>query len=140
MDCGYLCQCGIGDIMPKNIDSVIIKEPIKKKILTLEFEEGDNVLACIKEGLAQNGVKECDVVQVDGVLTRAVVNTFEGSKFKKIEFSNQRILRASGHFKIGGGDLWGNMNIFTEGRKPISGTVVSAIASQGFLIKFSFLP
>lgn len=126
--------------MPRGIDSIVIKEPIKKQFLTLEFDEGDDVISCIKQGMAQNGVRECDVVDVDGTLTTATVNNMEGNKFKKIDFSNTKILRASGHFKIGGGDLWGALHVFTEGRKPISGTLVRATASAGFTLKLSFLP
>ncbi|MDD2531784.1 MAG: hypothetical protein PHY04_01745 [Candidatus ainarchaeum sp.] len=126
--------------MPKNIDSVLIKEPIKKKLLTLEFDEGDDLMSCIKDGLSQNEVREADVVDVDGVLSTATVNAMEGSKFKKIDFSNTKILRASGHFKLGGGDLWGALHVFTQGRKPISGTLVRGKASQGFKLKLSFLP
>jgi hypothetical protein len=126
--------------VPKNIDSIVIKEPLRKKFLTLEFEEGDDVLLCIKQGMEQNGVKECDVADVDGTLTTATVNMMEGPKFKKVDFSNTRIMRASGHFKFGGGDLWGALHVFTEGRKPISGTVIAAKASQGFKLKLTFLP
>lgn len=126
--------------MPKGIDAIVLKEPIKKKFLTLQFEEGDDVLSCIKQGMEENRVRECDVTDVEGVLTTATVNAMEGQKFKKIDFSNTKILRASGHFKIGGGDLWGALHIFTEGRKPISGTVVRAKAGHGFTLKLSFLP
>ena len=126
--------------MPKNIDSVLIKEPLRKKTLTLEFDEGDDIMSCIKLGLEQNGIKEADVADVDGALTTASVNAMEGSKFKKIDFANTKIMRASGHFKLGGGDLWGSLHVFTEGRKPISGTLVRAKASQGFKLILSFLP
>ncbi|MFA6268337.1 MAG: DUF296 domain-containing protein [archaeon] len=126
--------------MPKYIDSMVIKEPIKKKNLTLEFDEGDNVISGIKQGLAMNNIREAEVVDVEGNLTTATVNAMEGSKFKKIDFSNMKILRASGNFKIGGDDLWGSLHVFTEGRKPISGTVVKATAAQGFKLIFSFLP
>ncbi|MCX6804060.1 MAG: hypothetical protein NTY48_05855 [Candidatus Diapherotrites archaeon] len=126
--------------MPKYIDSMIIKEPLKKKYLTLEFDEGDDILSCVKQGMEQNSIRECDVVDVEGVLTTATVNAMEGQKFKKIDFSNLKILRSSGHFKVTGGDLWGTLHVFTEGRKPISGTVVVAKASQGFKMRLSFLP
>ena len=126
--------------MPKNIDSVIIKEPIRKQSLLLEFDEGDNVISCIKMGMEMNKVRECDVIDVDGTLTTASVNAMEGNKFKRIDFANTKIMRASGHFKIGGGDLWGQLHVFTEGRKPISGTLIKATAGQGFKLKLSFLP
>ena len=126
--------------MPKNIDSVLIKEPLRKKTLTLEFDEGDDIMSCIKMGLEQNEIKEAEVTDVDGALTSAAVNTMEGSKFKKIDFVNTKIMRASGHFKLGGGDLWGSLHVFTEGRKPISGTLVRGKASQGFRLTMSFLP
>ena len=126
--------------MPKHVDSVVIREPIKKQVLTLEFDEGDNVLAGIKQALIDNRIRETDVVDVSGFLGTFSINTFEGNKFKRIDLSNQEILRASGHFKMGGEDLWGSFNIFTSGRKPFSGTVISAKASQGFTLKLSFLP
>ncbi len=126
--------------MPKQIDSIVLKEPVRKKYLTLSFDEGDDVLSCVKQGMEQNGVKECDVAEVDGTLTSATVNAMEGSRFKRIDFSNTKILRSSGHFKLTAGDLWGSLHVFTEGRKPISGTVVSAKAGQGFSIKLSFVP
>ena len=126
--------------MPKNIDSIVLKEPIKKQMLTLSFDEGDNLLSCIKQGMEMNNVRECDVVDVDGGLTTASVQAMEGHRFKKIDFSNTKIMRASGHFKITAGDLWGSLHVFTEGRKPISGTLLSAKASQGFTLKLSFLP
>jgi predicted DNA-binding protein with PD1-like motif len=126
--------------MPKYIDSMVIKEPIKKQTVVLQFDEGDNVISCIKQGMEMNNISECDVVDVEGVLTSATVNAMEGNKFKKIDFANTRIMRSSGHFKLGGGDLWGSLHVFTEGRKPISGTVVRAIASQGFTLKLSYLP
>jgi len=126
--------------MPKNIDSIVIKEPLKKQFLTLEFEEGDSVLSCIKQGLLQNNIREADVVDVDGCLATASVNAMEGHKYKKFDFANTKIMRASGHFKIGGGDMWGSLNVFTEGRKPISGTLLKATASTGFKLKLSFVP
>jgi len=126
--------------MPKSIDSIVIKEPIKKQFLTLQFDEGDNIISCVKQGMEMNNISECDVVDVEGVISTATVNAMEGSKFKKIDFSNTRIMRASGHFKLGGGDLWGSLHVFTEGRKPISGTVVKATAGQGFTLKLTFLP
>lgn len=126
--------------MPKNIDSVLIKEPLKKKTLTLEFDEGDDIMSCIKMGLEQNDIKEADVMNSEGALTTATVNAMEGNKFKKIDFANMKIMRVSGHFKLGGGDLWGNLHVFTEGRKPISGTLVKGKASQGFKLMLSFLP
>ncbi len=126
--------------MPKSIDSIVIREPIKKQFLTLQFDEGDNIISCIKQGMEMNNISECDVVDVEGVISTATVNAMEGNKFKKIDFSNTRIMRASGHFKLGGGDLWGSLHVFTEGRKPISGTVVKATAGQGFTLKLTFLP
>ncbi len=126
--------------MPKQIDSLVIKEPIKKQILTLQFDEGDDLMSNIKLALEQNRIKDCDVVDVEGTLTTASVNAMEGHKFKRIDFSNTKVLRASGHFKMGGGDMWGSLHIFTEGRKPISGTLIKGTASQGFTLKVSFLP
>jgi len=126
--------------MPAKMDSMLIKEKIPRKILTLELDEGDDVMTCIKLGMEQNKIREAKIEDVSGLLALATVNCMEGSKYKRIDIVNTEILRASGNFKFGGDDLWGSLNIFTSGRKPISGTLLKGKAKQGFTMKLVFVP
>jgi len=126
--------------MPAKLDSMLIKEKIPRKNLILELDEGDDVMTCIKMGMAQNKVREAKVEDVSGNLANAAINCMEGQKYKRIEIKETEILRASGIFKFGGDDLWGNLHVFTAGRKPVSGTLHKGIAKQGFKIILSFVP
>jgi len=126
--------------MPQHLDSIVMKEKLQRKILTLVFDKGDDVVAGIKKAMQDREIQECRVEEVSGNLAEGVINTFEGSSYKKIDIKDKEVLRASGTFKFGGGDLWGNLHVFTSGRKPISGTVTRAKAADGFELKLSFMP
>jgi hypothetical protein len=131
----------IGNLTGGNkMDSMLIKEKIPRKTLKLVLSEGDDVLKCIKQGMSENGVRECRVEDVSGKLSQGVVNCMEGSSYKRIEFTDKGIMRASGVFKITADDLWGNLHVFTEGRKPYSGTLHSGKAAEGFELVLSFVP
>jgi predicted DNA-binding protein with PD1-like motif len=130
---------GFGDKMP-HFDSVVVKEKMEKKVLRLILEDGDDVVASIKQAMQDNNIRECKVEDVSGKLKQATVNCMEGSSYKRIDVKDKAIMRASGTFKFGGGDLWGTLHIFTEGRKPVSGTMLAGKAAEGFELKLSFLP
>ncbi len=130
----------IGDIMPTKMDSMLIKEKIPRKTLTLILDEGDDVMTCIKLGMQQNKVREAKLEDVSGFLATGTINCMDGHKYKRIEVNNIELLRASGNFKFGGEDMWGNLNVFTSGRKPVSGTLYKGSAKQGLTIKLTFVP
>ena len=88
--------------------------------------------------MQQNNIHEAKQ-RILGFLLRR--NKLQGrSQIQKNEVENIELLRASGNFKFGGEDLWGNLNIFTAGRKPISGTLHKGIAKDGLTIKLKFVP
>jgi len=125
--------------MPR-IESILVKQKIPRKTLTLEFEDGDDIVQGIKQAMTKHHIVEVKVDDVNGRLKEGAVNCMEGPKYKKVEIKDKGILRASGTFKFGGGDLWGTLHVFTDGRKPISGTLVSGKAADGFQLKLSFVP
>ena len=106
--------------------------------MTLILCEGENLIECIKQGMIENKITKCDVIEVSGKIS-GLINYMDGHKYKSSELKEQEILKASGHFKYGYGELWGKLNIFTSGRKPLSGTLVKGTALDGFEIKLSFI-
>jgi len=126
--------------MAAPMSSRIVTEKLSRKILTLVFDAGDDVVGGIKKTMQENDIRECRVDDVSGVLSEAIINTFEGNSYKKLDLKNKGVMRASGTFKFSGGDLWGTLHVFTEGRKPISGSVSTAKAADGFTLKLSFMP
>ena len=120
------------------LSSTIIKEKIPIKNLKLVLENGDVLMDCIKQGMIENNVTKCDVASVCGKIN-GLVNCMQGHKFKSIQIKEQEILKASGHFKYGYGELYGKLNVFTSGRKPISGILVRGTALDGFEINLTFI-
>ncbi|MEK6958894.1 MAG: DUF296 domain-containing protein [archaeon] len=124
----------------RQLDSMVIKGKLERKTMRLVFSQGDDVLANIRQAMVDNKIKEARVEDVSGKLAQGVINTFEGNAYKRIDLKDKEIIRASGTFKFGGGDMWGALHVFSEGRKPISGSVSKAIAAEGFELKLSFVP
>jgi len=125
--------------MPTQFNSMLIKEKIPIKNLILELDENDDILSSIAQGLRENKIKEAKLVDINGFVIKGIVNCMEGAKYKRIDIKDIEIMRASGNFKMGGEDMWGNLNVFTAGRKPISGTLLKGSAKQGLKITLNFI-
>ncbi len=119
-------------------ESVIIREPIKKNFLTLVFDEGDDIYSCIKEGMIQNNVKKCSVVDCSGFLKNGTINCFDRNNYKKIDFLDKEISKASGEFKLFPKEFSGLLKILTREKKPLSGTLSKGTASQNLELKFIY--
>jgi len=108
-----------------------------KKILRLFLEEDDNLLKSIEEGMKKHGVKEANIEDINGNVKDATITNMEKGKYNEFEIRETELIRASGLFKFGGDDLWGSLNVFTGGRKPISGKLTKGTAMDGLEIKLS---
>jgi predicted DNA-binding protein with PD1-like motif len=122
-----------------HFDAVLFNKKAEKKILRLMLEEGDDILASVKNGMQQHKITECKVEDAGGKVKHAIINFMEGNKYKKMDLREIEILRASGNFKLNYGDLWGTMHISTSGKKPLTGTLVNGRAADGFELKLSFI-
>jgi len=109
----------------------------RKKILRLFLEEDDNLLKSIEEGMKKHCVKEANIEDINGNVKDATITNMEKGKYNEFEIRETELIRASGLFKFGGEDLWGSLNVFTGGRKPISGKLTKGTAMDGLEIKLS---
>jgi len=125
--------------MPPFIDSTLFEKKAEKKTLALVLSEDENVLSCIRQAMKDHSIRECSVADINGKIKLGLINFFERSQFKTMQLENQAMLRASGHFKLSGGDLWGSMNVSTAGKKVTTGTFVRGTAAEGLEIKLSFV-
>ena len=108
-----------------------------KKILKLVLEEGDPIIKSIEQGMKENKVREANVEDICGSLKEGTVTNMEKGKYNEFEIRETEIIRASGIFKFGGEDLWGSLNVFIGGRRPISGKLTKGTAMEGLEIKLS---
>ncbi|MDD3160100.1 MAG: DUF296 domain-containing protein [Candidatus ainarchaeum sp.] len=98
----------------------------ERKILKLVLDDGEDIRKCIEQGMKDNNLKDANVVEIVGNLKNATIDSKEG----RLEFENIEFVNAKGKFKIGGGDLWGAIEVFTSQKKPIAGKLLKATASQ----------
>ncbi|MBT4870908.1 MAG: DUF296 domain-containing protein [Candidatus Diapherotrites archaeon] len=110
---------------------------VEKKILKLVLEEGDSIIKSIEEGMKENKIMEATVEDINGSVEEATITNMEKGKYNEFEIRETELIRASGLFKFGGDDLWGSLNVFTGGRKPISGKLTKGTAMDGLEIKLS---
>ena len=106
----------------------------KKSKLTLILDENDSVLDCIKEGMLKNNVKEAEVVKINGKIIEGRILGQEGN----VIVQDAELINAKGKLKFGGDELWGKLNVFTEGKKPISGELLNGKAQEGLKIELEF--
>ena len=120
-------------------DNILDKENVQKKsnkkILKLVLEEGDSIIKSIEQGMRENDIKEANVDDINGAAKEATITNMEKGKYNEFEVRETELIRASGIFKFGGDDLWGSLNVFTGGRKPISGKLTKGTAMDGLEIK-----
>jgi len=121
------------------IDTIIFNKKGKRKTLTLILDENDDVLASIKQGLKQHGLKEARVDDMQGTVKEGVVSYMEGSQYKAKNLQNQKIIKASGNYKLSFDELFGSMHVTTAGKNPLTATFVKGKAAQDLQIKLSFI-
>lgn len=124
--------------MPQ-IDAVIFKQKGKRKTLTLILDLNDDILASIKQGMEQHGLKEARVDDMQGTIKEGVVSFMHGSQYKAKNLQQQPIIMASGNYKLSFGELFGSMHVTTAGKNPLTATFVKGRAAQDLRIKLSFI-
>lgn len=112
------------------------KVPVKseKKVLKLILEEDDSIIRSIEEGMKAHNIREANIEDVNGSIKEGTITNMEKGKYNEFEIRETQLLRASGIFKFGGDDLWGSLNVFTGGKRPISGKLTKGIAMDGLEI------
>ena len=121
------------------VDAFLFNKKGIKKNLVLILDEDDGVIECIKQGMQEHKLDLIKVESIEGSIKEAVINYFEGGHFKSAVIKNKPLLKCSGNFKLNYGELFGQMEIVTDERPPIHGTLVRAKANQDLKITLSFI-
>lgn len=110
-----------------------------EKDLHLEFEEGDDVLAGIRQAIREHGIRECSAVKADGQLKEATIQYFNKSRFTSTELTNGRIISCSGRFMNLKDGIYGELHVgFMLGMQMWDGTLTKGIAKGGFQVTLRF--
>lgn len=122
-----------------NMDSTVYKGKSVEKTLNLVFDEGDDVIAGIKNAIRQHNIREASALNAEGQLKDATINYFNKSRFVSTDIKNGRIVSCSGRFMNLKDGVIGDMHVgFMLGMQMWDGTLVKAIAAQGFELTLKF--
>ncbi len=123
-------------------DSMILNRPGKNQQLTLQFDEGDDILDCLQAALKQKKLENATVIGVSGHIKSGKINYFLKNQFKSKELENNMAQEASGRYVWNSkkqkydGDLHLALNIAAH---SVSGTLVDGIAGIDFILKLKFV-
>ena len=67
--------------MPQN-DAIIFRKRGERKNLRLILDEGDDILSCVKQAMAEHKIEEAKIEALTGVFKEGEMNYFEGNKYK----------------------------------------------------------
>ncbi len=123
--------------MPK-VEAQIFKKKGTRKILRLQLEEGDDIMASIKQAMAEHKLEEARVEDASGFLKSGQVNYMEGNRYKSKDLKNQELFRASGNYKLNYGELYGTLHV-SWGKPLQTATFVKGTAEKGMELKLSFI-
>ncbi len=110
----------------------------KKKVLSVEMDEGDDVIKSIEQAMRDNSIRESSVQSIEGVIKSGIMNTFNGNKYLAIVLDNTSILNASGNFQLGKEELFGGLNVSAKLAKATTGRLASAVAGKGLKVSLLF--
>ncbi len=110
----------------------------KKKELTLELSEDEDLFDCIKQGMQENNISKASITEIKGKIKSGSMNFMLGSRFRAKEIKNSNVVKASGEYELNGNKLYGNMHVLLENDKS-NGTLSKAKVSEGTKVILSFV-
>src|SRR3989338_8850833 len=86
--------------MAETPKSMFWQKKATKRIMTLQFDEDDDILKGIEESMRQNGIDDVKIVEGTGKIKTGLGNYVQGSSYLTKQFNNTEIKIATGHFEL----------------------------------------
>ena len=111
--------------MAKDVASAFFLKKGERKVVRLGLEDSEDLLFCIKQGMAEHKLEECDVIGITGKVKEGKLAYFQGSSFKSMELKENAVQKASGKFRLSNEKLHGDLHItIALGNHRIQGTLI----------------
>jgi len=118
-------------------------EPGKVKILSIVYDDGDELLGGFKKALSENNVQKCRIISVEGKIKNLDINIFVGGAFTPRHLDEEyRLTSIHGiFFEKGNLGYKGEMTVSLagEGHKMLGGDLIQAKVSGAVTIKAEVL-
>lgn len=123
-------------------DSEVINNKDKTKILELVFDDGDDVLKCIKETMQENRIGKLETMEMKGSIKNATINYFIQNNLRTLNLSSPlEVVRAKGEllYDSAHNSMFGRIRVFyKENEKYYEGILVKADACQDLKLTFKY--
>lgn len=119
----------------------IFQKP-KQQGLSIELDEGEDIIAQIKQALDNHRIDKATVAEANGRIKQGTMVYSDKVKETNIPLDNEEIQGATGRFELNQSSnaFEGELSfIIKRDDKFISGNVINATAMQGFKIKLRFI-
>lgn len=114
--------------------------PVEKvKVLSVVFEEGEEIVSNLKKALAENSVEKCRVISIEGKIKDLDINVFVAGEFNERHVEDEyRLVSVHGVFEEKGnlgynGGL--TVSLAGEGHKALGGDLVKGKAVGEVVVK-----
>jgi hypothetical protein len=118
-------------------ESMIWTKNATKRTLTLVFDEGDDVLACLQQAMNEHRINDASIIEVNGKLKGGLGNYLMGSRLLSFNFSDTHVKTGTGHFKRTHDGLFGVLKVIPSTDNNMV-TVAKGLAGQDFQIQLSY--
>lgn len=119
------------------MESMVWTKKANKQTMTLQFDEGDDILGGIESGMKEHGVGEASVMDCKGHIKSGIGNYLVGNSLQTKNFDNTLVQNFTGYFKCGKGGLFGVLKIIPNDLDSHV-TVAKAKAASDFEVKLSY--
>jgi hypothetical protein len=125
------------------VDSAFYTAKTKIKELILIFDENDDIIEGIQEGMKTRQVSKATIEKASGYIKNFTLNYFQGSSLKNIQIQDEKkIMKSSGEFKydFAHNKLFGRMRmLLKEGEKTQEGILIKGKAGEKLRIRLRYL-
>ncbi|HIH33094.1 MAG TPA: DUF296 domain-containing protein [Candidatus Diapherotrites archaeon] len=128
-----------GGIM-EELHSRICGEKAIEQVLTIQLEDDDDILKCLKKAMLENEIKEGRIIEVRGFWKKGVMNYFLKNQYKSRKtLGIEKITAGSGKFAKEGNDFIGDLHIVTKiGNQLLNGSLLEGKTARELEIKVKF--
>ena len=124
----------------EELHSRICGEKAIEQVLTIQLEDDDDILECLKKAMRESGIEKGKIIEVRGFWKEGMMNYFLKNQYKSRKtLGIEKITAGSGKFAKEGNDFIGDLHIVTKiGNQLLNGSLLEGKTSGELSIKVKF--
>lgn len=119
----------------------ILKGKGRKVTMTVEFDEGDDILSCISQAMEQHGISDGKIASCIGCVKTGRINFFEKGSYAVKDLADNEVVASSGKFVKTKDGYKGDLHILVDvgNGKRQNGTLMKGTAAAGMKLGVEYV-